>query len=72
MSRHLTVMPDRETFKSMSEQGNLVPVFQEILADLETPVSAFLKLDKGPYGFLLESELKQAKGVQLQDLQAYR
>jgi anthranilate synthase component 1 len=33
----------------------LVPVWREILADLETPVSAFLKLARGRYGFLLES-----------------
>jgi anthranilate synthase component 1 len=36
-------------------EGNLVPVFREITADLETPVSAFLKVQKGPYSFLLES-----------------
>ena len=36
-------------------QGNLVPVYREILADLETPVSAFLKIDDGGDAFLLES-----------------
>ncbi|HET7737220.1 MAG TPA: anthranilate synthase component I [Tepidiformaceae bacterium] len=36
-------------------QGNLVPVYREVTADLETPVSAFLKVRKGPYSFLLES-----------------
>jgi len=35
--------------------GNLVPVFREVTADLETPVSAFLKVQKGRYSFLLES-----------------
>jgi anthranilate synthase component 1 len=35
--------------------GNLVPVYREITADLETPVSAFLKVREGPYSFLLES-----------------
>ncbi len=35
--------------------GNLVPVFREVAADLETPVSAFLKVREGPYSFLLES-----------------
>ncbi len=35
--------------------GNLVPVYREINADLETPVSAYLKIARGPYSFLLES-----------------
>jgi anthranilate synthase component 1 len=39
----------------MTGQGNLVPVFQSINADLETPVSAYLKVAQGPYSFLLES-----------------
>eukprot|EP00743_Colponemidia_sp_Colp-15_P006946 GILK01007496.1.p1 GENE.GILK01007496.1~~GILK01007496.1.p1 ORF type:complete len:527 (-),score=94.96 GILK01007496.1:39-1619(-) len=34
---------------------NIIPVFRELLADLETPVSAFLKLKRGPYSFLFES-----------------
>src|SRR5260370_3169287 len=33
----------------------LVPVWREIPADLETPVSAYLKLARGPYGYVLES-----------------
>ena len=35
--------------------GNIVPVYREVAADLETPVSAFLKVRQGPYSFLLES-----------------
>jgi anthranilate synthase component 1 len=35
--------------------ATLVPVWREIPADLETPVSAYLKLARGPYAFLLES-----------------
>ena len=31
------------------------PVWREVAADLETPVSAYLKLARGPYGYLLES-----------------
>ncbi len=38
-----------------SGAGNLVPVYREITADLDTPVSAYLKLSEGPYSFLLES-----------------
>ena len=39
----------------MAGQGNLVPVYREIMADLETPVTAYLKVAQGPYSFLLES-----------------
>src|SRR5437016_13256219 len=47
--------PDFDTFRVLAEQGNLIPVYREILADLETPVSAFLKIDDGGDAFLLES-----------------
>ena len=46
--------PDFETFNSLSLKGNLVPVYREILADTETPVSAAMKLGGSPL-FLLES-----------------
>jgi anthranilate synthase component 1 len=46
--------PDLESFKSLSTKGNLIPVYREILADTETPVSATLKLGGSP-SFLLES-----------------
>ena len=53
------VSPSFEEFLKLSAQGNLVPVYSEVLADLETPVSAFLKL-RAHFGsdapaFLLES-----------------
>lgn len=41
-------------FKELAGQGNLIPVYKEIPGDVETPVSAFLKLNKKP-SFLLES-----------------
>jgi anthranilate synthase component 1 len=47
--------PSYEQFCQKAKEGNLVPVYREILADTETPVSAFLKIAKGPYAFLLES-----------------
>jgi anthranilate synthase component 1 len=47
--------PTLEEVKQLKRQGNLVPVFREIKADLETPVSAYLKIAKGSYSFLLES-----------------
>ncbi|MFQ5858682.1 MAG: anthranilate synthase component I, partial [Anaerolineae bacterium] len=49
------IRPTFEQFKQLAEQGNLIPVYQELPADLETPVSVFLKLrGRGP-AFLLES-----------------
>ena len=36
-------------------EGNLLPVYREVMADMETPVSAFLKVRQGRYSFLLES-----------------
>ncbi|MCH8893307.1 MAG: anthranilate synthase component I [Chloroflexi bacterium] len=47
--------PTLEKIKEMAGQGNLAPVFRSINADLETPVSAYLKVAQGPYSFLLES-----------------
>ena len=49
------VYPSLKEFKKKAKQGNLIPVYREILADMETPVSAFLKIDDGKYSFLLES-----------------
>lgn len=47
--------PTLEEVKKLARDGNLVPVYREIVADLETPVSAFLKISRGNYSFLLES-----------------
>ncbi len=46
----------KEQFIKLAEQGyNRIPVVYEILADLDTPLSAYLKLAEGPYSYLLES-----------------
>ena len=47
--------PSRDTFFELSRKGNLIPVYREILADMETPVSAFCKIDDHRSAFLLES-----------------
>jgi anthranilate synthase component 1 len=47
--------PDRATFRGLSESANTIPIYREIAADLDTPVSAFLKLHRSGQGFLLES-----------------
>ncbi|MEM6252681.1 MAG: anthranilate synthase component I [Cyanobacteria bacterium P01_D01_bin.156] len=50
------ISPDLATFKQLATQGNFVPVYQEWVADLDTPVSAWCKVCEGqPYSFLLES-----------------
>ena len=51
------IVPDRDQFLRQAEEGTLVPVFREFFADLETPVSAYLKISaRFPTDhFLLES-----------------
>ncbi len=45
-----------EEFEREAERGNVVPVVRTVLADLQTPVSAFLRVaGEAPYAFLLES-----------------
>lgn len=47
---------NKEQFLNLAEEGyNRIPVVYEILADLDTPLSAYLKLAEGPYSYLLES-----------------
>jgi anthranilate synthase component 1 len=46
--------PDK--FRALADQGyNRIPLVREVLADLDTPLSAYLKLAEGPYSYLLES-----------------
>jgi len=47
--------PTLEEVGQLKKKGNLVPVYREIQADLETPVSVYLKIARGNYSFLLES-----------------
>ena len=47
--------PNLEQLETLAGDANLVPVYREINADLETPVSAYLKIARPPYSFLLES-----------------
>lgn len=50
------ISPDFSQFSQLAKQGNFVPVYQEWVADLDTPVSAWYKVCAGqPYSFLLES-----------------
>ncbi len=47
--------PPLDKFRGLARAGTTVPVFRDILADTETRVSAFLKIDRGGRSFLLES-----------------
>ncbi|MBV8886255.1 MAG: anthranilate synthase component I [Chroococcidiopsidaceae cyanobacterium CP_BM_RX_35] len=50
------VFPDFSQFSTLALEGNFIPVYQEWVADLDTPVSAWYKVCAGqPYSFLLES-----------------
>jgi anthranilate synthase component 1 len=57
------LQPGFDAFTTRAQSGNLVPVWVELAADYETPLSVFRQLDDGRYSFLLESaELTQHSG----------
>ncbi len=47
--------PSRDKFKELAGEYNLIPVYRDVIADLETPVSAFQKIQRAENAFLLES-----------------
>jgi len=47
--------PSFEEFAELAKQGNMIPVYREILSDVDTPVTAFQKIDSGKFSYLLES-----------------
>ena len=51
----MTITPSRDEFRDLAKQGNLIPLIVDLVADVETPVSAFAKIDKGSPCFLFES-----------------
>jgi len=53
--------PSLKEFLKLSSKGNVIPVYKEINADLDTPVSAFLKIKKSDFAFLFESVEGQEK-----------
>jgi anthranilate synthase component 1 len=54
----LRLAPTLEEFRELARRANVIPVFVELVADGETPVSAFKKLNRGGYSFLFESTEK--------------
>ncbi len=49
------IQPSYREFAELAREGNVVPVYEEILMDLETPVSFYHRLKKNRHSFLLES-----------------
>ena len=49
------IQPSYQEFRVLAKRGNLIPVYQELLMDLETPLSFFKRLERDRYAFLLES-----------------
>lgn len=58
----IPVEPSLEAFENFSRKGNVVPVFTQLAADFETPLSAYLKLRDTKNSFLLESAEATDKG----------
>jgi anthranilate synthase component 1 len=55
VSGRVPFVPDRAGFLDLARRGRIAFVYREVLADTDTPVSAYAKLGRGPYSFLLES-----------------
>jgi len=47
--------PSFKEFAELAKKGNMIPVYREILSDVDTPVTAFQKIDSGNFSYLLES-----------------
>ncbi|PMP97612.1 MAG: anthranilate synthase component I, partial [Thermodesulfobacterium geofontis] len=50
-----SVYPSKSEFLKLIRKYNLIPVWTDLLCDLDTPISLFYKVFKNEYGFLLES-----------------
>ena len=49
------MQPELSEIQQLRERGNVIPVYKSVIADFLTPVSAYLKLERGSkYAFLLE------------------
>ena len=51
----MNIQPTKAAFLRLCEQGNVVPVYADLMADFETPVSAYAKLKAAGPAYLLES-----------------
>src|SRR6266550_2296446 len=50
----MNIHPSREDFARLAAQGNVIPVYADLMADFETPVSAYAKLKAAGPSYLLE------------------
>lgn len=55
MSVAMEIKPTKEEFAALAGEGNVVPVYADLMADFETPVSAYAKLRASGPAFLFES-----------------
>ena len=51
----MNIHPAKDAFVSLAAQGNVIPVYTDLMADFETPVSAYAKLKNAGPSYLLES-----------------
>src|SRR5215475_1474508 len=51
----LGITPSHDEFRELAKSGNLIPLIVDLVADVETPASAFAKIDNGEPCFLFES-----------------
>jgi anthranilate synthase component 1 len=51
----MQIFPDRSQFLELAKRGNVIPVYSDLMADFETPVSAYAKLKETGPSYLLES-----------------
>ena len=51
----MNIHPTRDAFLRLAEKGNVIPVYTDLMADFETPVSAYAKLKEAGPSYLLES-----------------
>ncbi len=54
----MTISPSLEEFRTLAQQGNLIPLVVDLVADNETPISAFAKIQNAGDCFLFESAEK--------------
>ncbi len=57
------ITPSRDEFRELAKRGNLIPLIVDLVADVETPVSAFAKIDQSGPCFLFESAERNEESI---------
>ena len=68
----MRIRPSRDEFRALAAGSTVVPVWTELLADVDTPVGAFTKVVGEDPGFLLESVEHGDGGVAIRSSAANR